>query len=347
MSKRSANSPEGRPTRNDVARLANLSGTTVSRVLSGNPDESVSPQVRERVLKAARELGYTPNSAAQALRSGRTGLIGFWMCLEYSRYRSMVLDEMRRHLAPTDFALAVTDVDEDYQGHHSLARALRVPTDGIIAFDPSVSAEAFADSTDQLAANRPFVSMGAFWSEKRSYVGVDLKAGAEEAMHHLFGTGRHRIAYLAPAGTYFVDGGARYEGYREKMAEAGLPGQTLEVVDRPLERIPSLVQNLRACMANDSLPEALLCFYDDIAVDSVVALMEIGLVPGRDVAVVGFNGNEGLDRAPCPITTVRQPVEKMCALAFEFLKAQMDDPTAPLQKEILKPTLIVRESTAR
>lgn len=347
MSKRSVNSPEGRPTRNDVARLANISGTTVSRVLSGNPDESVSPKVRERVLKAARELGYLPNSAAQALRSGRTGLIGFWMCLEYSRYRSMVLDHMRGLLASTDFALAVTDVDEDYQGHHSLVRALRVPTDGIIAFDPSVSAEAFAQSTDQLAANRPFVSMGAFWSEKRSYVGVDLKAGAEEAMDHLFATGRRKIAYVAPAGSYFVSGGARYEGYRDKMAAASLPEQTLEVIDRQAERIGSLVANLRTCMAEGTLPEALLCFYDDIAVDSVVALLEVGLVPGRDVAVVGFNGNEGLDRAPCPITTVRQPVERMCELTLEFLRAQMDDPSAPLQKEILKPSLIVRESTAR
>lgn len=345
MSKSSANSPEGRPTRNDVARLAKISGTTVSRVLSGNPDESVSPKARERVLKAARELGYMPNSAAQALRSGRTGLIGFWMCLEYSRYRSMVLDEMRRLLAPTDFALAVTDVDEDYQGHHSLVRALRVPTDGIIAFDPSVSAEAFAHSTDQLAANRPFVSMGAFWSEERSYVGVDLKAGAEMAMDHLFETGRRKIAYVGPRNSYFLGAGARYDGYRDKMVEAGLPLQALSVIDTSGERIPTLVAELRGCIETGSLPDALLCFYDDIAVDAIVALMELGLTPGRDVAVVGFNGNEGLDRAPCPISTVRQPVERMCALAFEFLRAQMEDPTAPLQKAILKPELIVRESS--
>lgn len=344
MSKGSAKS-EGRPTRNDVARLAKISGTTVSRVLSGNPDESVSPKAREKVLRAARELGYMPNSAAQALRSGRTGLIGFWMCLEYSRYRSMVLDQMRRILAPTDFALAVTDVDEDYIGHHSLARALRVPTDGIIAFDPSVSAEAFVQNSENLATHRPFVSMGAFWSEARSYVGVDLKAGAEAAMDHLIATGRRRIAYLAPRNTYFVADGPRFEGYRDRMVEHGLPLQTLTVVDTQPERIPTTKEALRECMEAGTLPDALLCFYDDMAVDAVVALIELGLKPGQDVAVIGFNGNEGLDRAPCPISTVRQPVEQMCALAYEFLRVQMEDPTAPLQRAILKPDLIIRESS--
>jgi DNA-binding LacI/PurR family transcriptional regulator len=56
----------GRPTRRDVAALAKVSGTTVSRVLGGRADESISAKARDRVLKAARELGYTPNSAAKA-----------------------------------------------------------------------------------------------------------------------------------------------------------------------------------------------------------------------------------------------------------------------------------------
>jgi LacI family transcriptional regulator len=329
-----------------VAALANVSGTTVSRVLSGKPDESISPRARERVLQAARELGYTPNSAAKALRSGRSGLIGFWMCLEYSRYRSQVLSEMRGLLAQTEFALAVTDVDEDYNWHHTFDRALRVPVEGIIAFDASTAGQVFAQEGDRLAPNLPFVSMGAFWSEARSYVGVDLKAGAEEAMRHLLATGRRRIAYVVPRETYFVAAGARYEGYRDVLMEAGLPGQTLEVDDHPAARIAALTETLGRCQAEGALPDALLCFYDDMALDAVIALQDLGLRPGVDVAVVGFNGNEGTDRGPCPITTVRQPVETMCALALEFLRAQIEDPTAPMQHRILKPDLIVRESTS-
>jgi len=322
--------------------LAKVSGTTVSRVLGGRADASISPRARERVLSAARELGYTPNSAAKALRSGRTGLIGFWMCLEYSRYRSQVLAEMRGLLADTEFVLAVTDVDEDYAWHHSLDRALRMPVEGIIAFDASTAGQAFALNSDRLAPNLPFVSMGAFWSEARSYVGVDLKAGADEAMAHLLATGRRTIAYLAPRGSGFVANGPRFEGYRDAMRGAGLEPRTIEVSDVPSERILSI----RDALAGGLIPDALLCFYDDMAVDAVIALTMLGLRAGKDVALVGFNGTEGIDRGICPITTVRQPIEEMCALAFDFLKMQMENPASAPQQRIIKPSLVIRESTA-
>ncbi len=334
-------SAKARPTRKDVATLANVSGTTVSRVLGGRADESISPKARDRVLQAARELGYSPNSAAKALRSGRSGLIGFWMCLEYSLYRSRVLAEMRSLLSQTEFALAVTDVDDDFAWHHSIERALRVPAEGVIAFDASVSSRAFLKDSDRLAPNLPFVSMGAFWSEERSYVGVDLKAGAEEAVRHLIATGRRRIAYLVPYDTWFVVAGDRFEGYRDVMLEAGLEPRTIAVSDVPSERVAAIIEALSA----GPLPDALFCFYDDMAIDSVVALQSMGLKPGVDVALVGFNGTEGLDRLAVPLSTVRQPIEQMCAMAFEFLQAQIEDPRAELRRCILKPELIIRASS--
>lgn len=341
------NDARNRPTRKDVANLASVSQTTVSRVLGGRADESISPKAREQVLKAARELGYTPNSAAKALRSGRTGLIGFWMCLEYSLYRSMVLAEMRTLLRQTEFALAVTDVDEDYAWHHSLDRSLRVPVEGVIAFDASTAAKIFAQESDRLAPNLPFVSMGAFWAPERSFVAVDLQAGAEDAVRHLVENGRRKIAYVVPRDTYFVAQGSRYEGYRVAMRETGLEAQTLEIDDLPSARVASLKEAFEACLSAGTMPDGLLCFYDDIATDAIVALKELGLEPGQDVALVGFNGTVGIERGPCPLTTVRQPIEKMCALALEFLRNQIDDPSTPVQQQILRPELIVRESSSR
>lgn len=324
---------------------ANVSGTTVSRVLGGRADASISPRARERVLKAARELGYAPNPAAKALRSGRTGLISFWMCLDYSLYRSRVLAEMRRLLAPTEFALAVVDVDEDYAWHHSFDRALRVPAEGIIAFDASIAGASFAENSERLAPNLPFVSMGAFWSEARSFVGVDLKAGAEMAVRHLVERGRRRIAYLAPANTPFVDAGSRFEGYRDAMTEAGLPLQTIAVPDRPEIRIAATAEALAAVRGAGELPDALLCFYDDMAVDAVAALTALGLRAGGDVALVGFNGTDRFDAGSVSLTTVRQPVERMCALALEYLQRQIDEPEAEFGRTVLLPELVVRASS--
>ena len=332
-------SVEGRPTRRDVAQLAGVSGTTVSRILGGRPDESVSAKARDKVLEAARQLGYTPNSAAKALRSGRSGLVGFWMCLEYSLYRSRVLAEMRNVLADTQFALAVNDVDQDYAWHHSLDRALRVPAEGIIAFEPAGAGDGLA----AMNVNLPFVSMGAFWFESRSYVAVDLQSGAEDAVEHLLQTGRTKIAHVVPKGTWFVVEGQRYDGYHRKMEEAGLPPWIIEIDDHPDRRIESLIDQLSV----EPRPDALFCFYDDIAIDAVEALLQMNLTPGQEVAVVGCNGQAELARGPYPISTVRQPIEEMCRTAYQFLQNQMNDPAAPPEKVVLKPELVVRRTSER
>lgn len=272
-------------------------------------------------------------------------MIGFWMCLEFSLYRGMVLDRMRRILSETEYSLAVTDVDEDYAWHHSLTRALRVPVDGIIAFDASLAGAAFAKDGEELAPNLPFVSMGAFWSEEKSYVGVDLKAGAEAAMDHFISTGRKRILYLTPELPDIWEGDARYRGYRDRMLQFGLKPEAIAIASHPATRIQSVEKELRERQEAGQMPDAVLCYYDDISFDVVEALQAMSFQPGRDVGVVGFNGTVGLVRGPLPMSTVRQPVEEMCQLAFEFLQAQIEDPTTPLQQRILKPELIVRESS--
>ncbi|HEY0867089.1 MAG TPA: LacI family DNA-binding transcriptional regulator [Fimbriimonas sp.] len=332
----------GRPTRDDVARYANISGATVSRVLSGRTDLSISPETRAKVLEAAKKLGYLPNSAARALTNGRTGLVGFWMSLEYSRYRGAVLDQMRNLLRGTDMALAVSDVDEEYNWAHSFDRALRVPVDGILAFDNSASVEAFTRESDRLAPRIPFVSMGAYWSGSKSYVGVDLRAGADTAMSHLTSIGCRRIAYFAPWTSELIDSGPRYDAYVAAMDEAGLPKQTLaceRVAYQPIKE--ALVE----CAAGNKMPEALLCMNDEIAIASANILQGFGLRVGHDIAIVGFDGIEETAHCPVPMTTVRQPIEEMCALAWQYLKTQMEDPASPPKQRILVPELVVREST--
>src|SRR3569833_4071471 len=95
-----------RPTRNDVARRANVSGWTVSNVLNGHSDASISEQTRGRVLEAARLLGYQPNNSARALATGKTRTIGLWMCLRYSHYRAHALHRMQQLIKNSSFEIA-------------------------------------------------------------------------------------------------------------------------------------------------------------------------------------------------------------------------------------------------
>lgn len=332
----------GRPTRDDVAKQANISGATVSRVLSGRTDVQIAPETRARVLEAAELLGYRPNPSARALMNGRSGLVGFWMNLEYSRYRGQVLDRICRLLAGSDLALAVADVDDEYELDHSFDRALRVPVDGIIAFDNSASVEAFGRAHDQIAPTIPFVSMGAYWSSAQSFVGVDLRPGAEAAMDHLLEGGRQRIAYMVPFNSDLVDSGPRFEGYRDRLVGAGLPAETILTQNVGIRAVKdALGQRLE----QGPMPDAILCMNDDLAIAASFALSGLGLRPGHDVALVGFDGIEETAYGPCPITTVRQPIDEMCRLTFGSLQAQMEDPSGAPQQYLLKPELIVREST--
>ncbi len=331
-----------RPTRDDVAKAANISGATVSRVLSGRTDLAILPETRERVLEAARSLGYLPNMSARALNQGRTGIIGFWMSLEYSCYRGQVLDSMRTLLRGTEFVAAVTDIDEEYNFAHTFDRALRIPVDGIIAFDTSASVDAFARDSDRIAPQVPFVSMGAYWSETKSYVGIDLRAGADLAMNHLLETGRRSIAYLAPWTSELINTGPRFESYAAAMKSAGLEARTLAVETFSFKPISDAIEEI---VRSKTLPEAIVCMNDEAAVTASLVLQQLGVKVGHDVAILGFNGIEETAHTPVPITTVRQPVSEMCSLAWQFLAAQMDDPTAPLQQKVLVPELVIREST--
>lgn len=332
----------GRPTRDDVASLAKISGATVSRVLSGRNDLSISPDTRAKVLEAARELGYVPNSAARALTSGKTGIVGFWVSLEYSRYRAHVIDYMRTLLRGTDVAMAVSDVDEEYNFLHTFDRALRVPVDGIIAFDNSASISAFAREYDRLAPSIPFVSMGAYWSELKSYVAVDLRQGADRAMQHLLDLGRKQIAYVAPWTSDLIDSGPRYDAYKNAMTQAGLSTRTVAIETVTFRHVKVAMDEL---VRTNSVPEALLCMNDETAIWSAQALADNGVKIGQDVAIIGFDGIEETAACPVPITTVRQPISEMCQEAWRILQIQMADPSAPPQQVVLVPTLVIREST--
>ncbi len=314
----------------------------MSRVLSGRTDFSILPETRERVLAAAKALGYHPNMAARALTTGRTGLIGFWMSLDYSPYRGHALQCMRALLANTDFTVAVTDIDEEYSSAHSFERALRIPVDGIIAFDTSNSVEAFARDSERLAPNIPFVSMGAYWSESKSYVGIDLRKGADRAMAHLLETGRQRISYLAPTSSDLLAGGPRYESYVQAMSAAGLEPKTIAV--ETFRYLP-IKNALTELVDRRELPEAIYCLNDEAAVTASHVLQALGVRIGEDVALLGFDGIEEAEHLPVPVTSVRQPIEEMCSLALQFLIKHLQEPGLPPQQIILEPELIVREST--
>jgi DNA-binding LacI/PurR family transcriptional regulator len=331
-----------KPSRDDVAHLAQVSGATVSRVLSGRLDVSVDANTRARVLKAAADLGYVPNAAARGLAKGETGLISLWLHLGYSRYRSQVVDAMHQLLYHTDYALVVTDVEDETFWPRALARALRIPSDGVIAFDVPTAGEMFLATTKGAEHPTPFVSMGAFWSSTTTCVGVDLKAGTMAAMDHLLSIGKKRIAYIYPL-TYDAKlSEPRSKAYLEAMTAAGLEPTLIQSRENSFT---GAYRRIQEHFRSHQPPDAIFCYNDDLALGVSQAVQDLGLAVGTKIAIIGCDGIAETNQVRVPITTVRQPVDEMCNIAWQFLQEQMRDPLAPRREKMLTPELVIRKST--
>ncbi|MFG7945564.1 LacI family DNA-binding transcriptional regulator [Streptomyces cacaoi] len=311
-----------RPTLEAVAAHAGVSRATVSRVVNGGA--GVRAEVRERVRRSVRALGYAPNIAARSLVTRRTGAVAVVIAEPESRvftdpFFSRQLRGIGRELArhDTQSLLMLQERDED---HERIGRYLAGGhVDGALMFSlhgPPPGAAAVRAGLPTVYGGRPGWP-GADADPGLSYVDADNAGGARLAVAHLLAAGRRRIAVLTgPLDQTSAQD--RLAGYHEALRAAGLEpepslaengGFTVEggarAMARLLEREPAL--------------DAVFAGSDQMAVGALRSLREAGRrVPG-DVAVVGFDDLESAAWTDPPLTTVRQDVEGMGRLMARLL----------------------------
>lgn len=324
-------------TQEQIARKLGVSRQLVAFALSGYP--KVSKASRERILAAARQMGYRPNPHALALRHQRTGIIALWIPDQISTHYTHVARELGRLLKQARHELIVSEV-----GAADANQLLsHVPVDGICAVDASPAVQLRLESLK--ARSIPVVSVGTNASHKMDCVQVDLLPGVREVMAHLLGSGFRRIAHA----TFVQEDDAqegRRKGYTSAMREAGLNSEfiyyPLSEQQRPITR--QLIRNhIRAY----GRPEAIFCHSDDAALGIYRGLLDLGVRVPDDVALVGCDGIEDTEYLGCPLTTLVQPVAEMCAMAWQFLRQRIEVPESKPQHAVLKPVLAIRESACR
>lgn len=323
-----------RPNCNDVARQANVSGWTVSQVLNTRSEYPINEDTRRRVLVAARELGYRPNHMARALVTGKMGLVALWMH-RLSPYYSLVARHVQNQLRSQGLPLLVTEIEQTAEDVTEPSWAV----DGIIAVEFPEYVRVFLASHPDLVV--PFVSMGTRYIDDRDYVGIDLADGVHAAMAHLFSLGRQRIVFVVDRDP-LIQQETRFDIYTDFMVQAGLKPNYLQAPTRQIAR-----QGIQDWIRREGVPEAVFCHNDDFAVGIYRGLCELGVRVPDDVALVGCDGLEEAEYLERPLTTIVQPVETMCALAWEYLQRRIADPTIPAQQIVLKPELVIRDSTVR
>jgi LacI family transcriptional regulator len=317
----------------DVARMAGVSASTVSRAL-GRP-ESVAPGTRAKVLDAARALGYQPNAAARTLTTGRTGNLCLLVPdLEASYFASVAKGVQSRALA-AGYAVVVADSDEDPTRETALARRLGKQVDGLILCSPrgpdSALAELAAESTIVLVGRR---------SGDIPAVTVDNSAGVRQALTHLRALGHRRIAYVG-ASTAWAN-----SQRRDAFLAAGeaLPDVELVEVGGFRESISGGIAAADLVIASGAT--AALAYNDGVAFGLLERLRQRGVAVPDVMSVVGFDDNPLSAMTVPPLTTVAQPAVATGRAAVDVLVGLLDAPREPpVHHHDLRVHLVVRGST--
>jgi LacI family transcriptional regulator len=342
-----------RPTRSDVAARAGVSKTTVTYVLGENYKIAIPESTRERVRQAARDLGYRPSAIAQALVSGRTNSIAIGFPCGIGPYYAGVLQAFERHTHAHGYrmiASSVGHIDFEKNVLSDLWSIVSGPNDGVILVDMS---EGFRPSIGAiLPAVKPIVSMGTFYIPSLDCVQVDLGPGAEAAMAHLLEASPERVGLYGSVDAEYRDamiewvvqgkGDPRCSAYCRAVLNAGLGCEMMGSL-RGTRR--ASMDHFKAYVAEHGCPGAIFCFNDEAAICAHRALREMGYRLPEDVRLVGCDGSEECESLDPQISTIVQPVDAMCARAWDFLAARLRDPSAPPQHALLTPELVVRGSS--
>jgi LacI family transcriptional regulator len=332
-----------RVTLRDIAERVNLSHSTVSFVLNGRMDIAIPAATRERVLAIAKEMGYRPNRAAQALALGRTNMVALWMPHSPSAHFPRVQSELVR-LAASDGFEVITRI-------HDFARPIKGstwevddwPVDGLLMLDCSFPGAPPYSAPREI----PLVAMGCFFERDNEHVGIDLAVGVVEAMTHLNEMGCRRIAFLARKSAGDTK---RIEAY---TTECGNLNIDAEFISTPDWSRSSTRATVREYLTVHGKPDGILCYSDGLALAAMKAVRDLGLRVPDDVLVVGCDGTEEGEYAQPALSTIAQPVGEMCRRAWDALLHRINEkrfihPEARDQHvEVLKSRLVIRDSSVR
>jgi LacI family transcriptional regulator len=322
----------------DVAEEASVSATTVSRVF--NHDHLVKPDTRERVLQAARRMGYTPNAAAQSLSSGRTRSIGVILPAPHGEFFSELIRGLDEAAQESNHYLLIASSHYKQEEGASALSSLVGRVDGLIIMTPRVQSGALTANID---LDMPTV----FINTERGDTMADLfslenREGAERVVEHLIERGHRRIGVITgPIGSRDVED--RMAGYRAAIRAHDLEGGP--VVEGTFTQ-ESGYEAGKTIAGFDDPPDAIFACNDYMAIGAMAALQEAGFeVPG-DIAVAGFDDIASARFASPSLTTVHIPIYEIGRRAGARLieRIRSDAPFEP-QEFTLPHELKVRDST--
>jgi len=330
----------------EIARIAGVSRSTVSRVVNG--DRRVSDAARHRVQAIIRDHDYHPNAAARSLASRRMRVLGLLITksvggLFTDPFYPILIQGTADACNAADHTLTML-MDTSADGHavdQLYRRVIRGRhVDGVVLACQTVD----DPLVPRLQADGiPFVLVGRHPGAEVSFVDVDSRGAAQGAVAHLLGHGYRTIAMICGQ-PHLIASIDRHSGYVTALQEAAVPPQPSRVVFADFTQRGGHRAMQRLLQNRTDFPEAVFAASDALAFGAMAAIQEAGLRVPNDIAVIGFDGlDEGVDMQP-PLSTVTQPVADLGREAVRMLLELIDNPVGEPVQRFLPTQLTLRGS---
>jgi len=335
--------PAGRPTINDIARMAEVSKKTVSRVLNKSP--FVSAETRTKVEEIISRTGYSPDPQARGLAFRRSFLVGIIFDNPNPQYVVNMQQGILDGLRGSGYELVIHPCDRKSRSYLTDVRHFveRQKLFGVV-MPPSISEdEQLARLLEELKCSYIRIASVPLDRPERMIVSYDRRGG-EAAARHLVELGHRRIGFISGPPT-FRSTHERRAGLEDGLAAAGL-SLSPEFVAEGAYTFDSGVACGAALLARAERPTAVFCANDEMAAGLLQAARRAGLRVPQDLSVVGFDDFQVATQVWPPLTTLHTPTRDIGRLAALKLFALEDEAEAPeIDEESLVMRLVVREST--
>lgn len=323
------------PTLKDVAKLAGVTVTTVSRVL--NNRGYISTETRRKVMDAMSQLDYQPNELARSLIFQRTFIIGILVPSVAHPFFGMLVDALERAATGKGYKIMLCNSRHEADKELSYIEMLkRNKVDGIIMASRTLEIRPY------LNLKLPLLTFDRFFSSDIPLLTSDSRSGGEIAARHLIEKGCRHLVYIGGSKNQQLSN-LRGEGFAAVCAEAGIPYDMVETEESSFLSMHYESQ-IEEILANHQPVDGIFASSDVIAAQTIAACRSHGCRIPEDIRIVGYDDVMLAQLIHPMLTTIRQPVEAMASQMIDLLDQMINGHAVP-EKTVLPVELVVRQST--
>lgn len=323
----------------DVAKAAEVSVATVSRVITGS--EHITSETKEKVLRVISSLGYIPNISARTIASRKSNMVGLVVDTPFSPYMSEIIGYIESALSRRGFDLILCGAYYEQDREERLISSLiSRQVDGLII---ATGRSSYSARIRDLMIRVPTVMIGKFAPfDGHSIVSTDNRLGGEIGTQYLFEQGHRKVVFL---GKRDVSNAQilRAEGYAAVCSQ-----WRIEPLFWDNPEYENSIQHgyrlAKACLETHKDLTAVFAASDSLAIGTIQAADELGLQIPRNLSVLGFDNTFLASTPRISLTTVDQPKQMMADLAVQTLAEHIQDPDMDPKNHLLVPTLVERET---